>query len=160
MSVAAAASQFAALGEVAAAMALGGAIGYERESANRPAGFRTHMLVAGASALLVALGDGLLLAFSASHSGVLSADPFRLVGGVIAALGFIGAGTIFRRDEAVEGLTTAASLLFSGGIGIAVGVRAWWLAVGATVLALVVLRGLKRVEAGIHRRAVDQRKAK
>jgi putative Mg2+ transporter-C (MgtC) family protein len=152
--------QFVVLGEVAAAMALGGAIGYERESANRPAGFRTHMLVAGAAALLVALGDALVTTFGLQHGGLISADPFRLVGGVIAALGFIGAGTIFSRDgRNVEGLTTAASLLFSGGIGVAVGIRQWWLAIGATVLALLVLRGLQQFEALIHRRgrARDQR---
>ena len=83
MSLATAAMQFVALGEVAAAMALGGAIGYERESANRPAGFRTHMLVAGAAALLVALGDALVSTFGRQHEGLISADPFRLVGGVI-----------------------------------------------------------------------------
>lgn len=158
MTLAAATAQFAALGEVAAAMALGGAIGYERESANRPAGFRTHMLVAGASALIIGLGDLLLRAFGVAHPAFIAADPFRLVGGVVAALGFIGAGTIFRREkgEAVEGLTTAASLLFSGGIGVAAGIRAWWLAVGATVLALLVLRGMQRIEASIHRRARER----
>lgn len=154
MDFAAAASQFAVLGELAAAMALGGAIGFEREAANRPAGFRTHMLVAGAAALFVALGDSLVGEFGRDHPDLISADPFRLVGGVIAALGFIGAGTIFRRGgHGVEGLTTAASVLFSGGIGVAVGVRQWWLAIGATLLALLVLRGLQQVEVRIRRRA-------
>ena len=153
MSLAAAASQFAALAEVAAAMALGGAIGFERESANRPAGFRTHMLVAGAAALLVALGGSVLSEFTARHPDVISADPFRLVGGVVTALGFIGAGTIFRREgRNVEGLTTAASVLFSGGIGVAAGTRQWWLAVGATLLALLVLRGLRSLEPRIGER--------
>jgi putative Mg2+ transporter-C (MgtC) family protein len=153
VSLASAASQFVVLGEVAVAMALGGAIGFEREAANRPAGFRTHMLVAGAAALLVAIGDALVRMFGHEHPNLVSADPFRLVGGVVAAIGFIGAGTIFRKDgRGVEGLTTAASLLFSGGIGIAVGIRQWWLAVGATVLALLVLRGLQQIEGLIRRR--------
>ena len=75
---------------------------------------------------------------------MISADPFRLVGGVVTALGFIGAGTIFRPDgQRVEGLTTATSLLFSGAIGVCAALQQWWLAVGATLLALVVLRGLQ-----------------
>ena len=75
---------------------------------------------------------------------MISADPFRLVGGVVTALGFIGAGTIFRPEgQRVEGLTTATSLLFSGGIGVCAALQQWWLAVGATLLALVVLRGCK-----------------
>lgn len=142
--------QLVVLAEVAAAMLLGGMIGYERETANKPAGFRTHMMVAGACALLVGLGDSMLGYFSQSHPGVISADPFRLVGGVVTALGFIGAGTIFRpQGQQVEGLTTATSLLFSGGIGICAALQQWWLAVGATLLALLVLRGLQTLEAQI-----------
>jgi putative Mg2+ transporter-C (MgtC) family protein len=136
------------LAEVLGAMALGGLIGYEREAANRPAGFRTHMLVAGACALLVGLGDGLLTSFGGRFPSLVNADPFRLAGGVITALGFIGAGTIFRTRDGkdVEGLTTAASLLFSGAVGIGAALQQWVLAVGATLLALVVLRGLYFVE--------------
>ena len=108
--------QLVVLSEVAAAMLLGGLIGYERETANKPAGFRTHMMLAGACALLVGLGGAMLASFTRLHPGVISADPFRLVGGVVTALGFIGAGTIFRPEgQRVEGLTTATSLLFSGG---------------------------------------------
>ena len=104
--------QLVVLAEVAGAMLLGGMIGYERETANKPAGFRTHMMVAGACALLVGLGGAMLMSFSRLHPGVISADPFRLVGGVVTALGFIGAGTIFRpQGQRVEGLTTATSLL-------------------------------------------------
>lgn len=150
MSLAGAWPQLIVLLEVAGAMALGGVIGYERERANRPAGFRTHMLVAGASALLVGIGAELLRTFSEQHPGIVSADPFRLVGGVVTALGFIGAGTIFRRgDRPVEGLTTAASILFCGAIGVATAVQQWTLAVGATLLALLVLRGLFALEARI-----------
>ncbi len=146
--------QLVVLTEVAAAMLLGGLIGYERERANKPAGFRTHMMLAGACALFVGLGGSMLTNFSAAHPGVISADPFRLVGGVITALGFIGAGTIFRpRGERVEGLTTATSLLFSGGIGVCAALQQWWLAVGATLLALLVLRGLQVVEARIEQKA-------
>ena len=142
--------QFIVLAEVAGAMLLGGLIGYERETANKPAGFRTHMMLAGACALLVGLGGAMLSHFSDQYPGIISADPFRLVGGVVTALGFIGPGTIFRPDgHRVEGLTTATSLLFSGAIGVCAALQQWWLAVGATLLALLVLRGLQALEARI-----------
>ena len=135
--------QLVVLSEVAAAMLLGGMIGYERETANKPAGFRTHMMLAGACALLVGLGDAMLATFSHQHPGVISADPFRLVGGVVTALGFIGAGTIFRPEgQRVEGLTTATSLLFSGGIGVCAAV--------AMAVRLVVEDGLPYQAASWH----------
>ncbi len=89
------------------------------------------MMLAGACALLVGLGGAMLAHFSTRYPGVINADPFRLVGGVVTALGFIGAGTIFRPDDQrVEGLTTATSLLFSGGIGVCATLQQWWLALG------------------------------
>jgi hypothetical protein len=107
----------------------------------------THMLIAGACALIVGLGGAMLGSFSAQYPDFVSADPFRLVGGVIAALGFIGAGTIFRRDgKQVEGLTTAAAMLFSGGVGVCAALQQWWIAIGATVLALLALRGALLLE--------------
>jgi putative Mg2+ transporter-C (MgtC) family protein len=126
---------------VALAMALGGLIGAEREWANKPAGFRTHMLVAGAAALLVGLGDLLLDHFVTSGEAI-QADPLRVVEAIITGLSFIGAGTIIRRDgrHPVEGLTTAASFLLSAAIGIACAVQAYLLAAVVTLLTLVVLR--------------------
>nr|WP_051240054.1 MgtC/SapB family protein [Arenimonas composti] len=123
-------------------MLLGGAIGVERELKNRPAGFRTHMLVAGAAALLVGLVDLIVARYAGeSHRGLVQIDPVRLVEAVVAAVGFIGAGTIFRagRDGGISGITTAASLLMAAVIGIAAGLRAHVLALGATLLALSVL---------------------
>src|SRR5688572_2776050 len=80
------------------AMLLGGAIGFEREMKNRPAGFRTHMLVSGAAALLVGLGPLILSdpAFQ-RNEGILRLDPIRLVEATITGVAFIGAGTIFSR---------------------------------------------------------------
>lgn len=134
---------------VALAMGLGAVIGYEREVAKRPAGLRTHMLLAAAAALLVGLGDLLVERFSTEPYGeFLRTDPIRIVEAVVTAVGFLGAGTIFRHRgrHAVIGLTTAASMLLVASIGIAVGVRQYVLAIGVTVLALVVLRGLRRFE--------------
>jgi len=136
-------AQLAVLVQVAYAMLLGGAIGVEREIKNRSAGFRTHMLVAGAAALLVGLGD-LLANHYVARSGhdILRLDAMRLISAVVSAVGFLGAGAIFRRGgdrDGVSGLTTAASLLMVATIGIAVGVGAHLLALGVTALALAVL---------------------
>jgi putative Mg2+ transporter-C (MgtC) family protein len=141
-------TQFGIVAEVALAILLGGIIGIEREVANKPAGFRTHMLVAGAAALLVGLGDALVQSFDPGGDGVVRSDPIRIVEAIITGISFLGAGTIFRhaRTQHVEGLTTAASLLLSGAIGISVALRQFVLAFGATALAIAVLRGLKLIE--------------
>src|SRR5688500_16427080 len=140
--------QFGIIGEVALAMLLGGVIGFEREMADKPAGFRTHMLVAGAAALLVGLGDAMLRRFAMDTSVNASSDPIRIVEAIVTGISFLGAGTIFRRDrsEQVEGLTTAASILLCAAVGISVALRQFVLAVGVTVLALIVLRGLTFIE--------------
>ena len=129
---------------MAIAMLLGGLIGYERELKRRPAGFRTHMLVAGASALLVGIGSMTVdLHLDGRGQGVLRVDPLRLVEAVISGVAFIGAGTIFgetrRGGEAIAGITTAASLLTVAVIGVAAGLDYYLVAVAATVLALFVL---------------------
>jgi putative Mg2+ transporter-C (MgtC) family protein len=141
--------QFSVLLTTAYAMVLGGLIGWERELKDRPAGFRTHMLVAGAAAMLVGLGDLLAVHFSAEdYRELVRVDPIRLIEAVVAAVGFLGAGAIFRRSggNSVSGLTTAASLLMVAAIGIAAGLRVHVLAFGATLLTLAVLLVLKWVE--------------
>ena len=140
--------QLEIIGEVALAMLLGGVIGFEREMADKPAGFRTHMLVAGAAALLVGLGDAMLRRFAMDTSVNASSDPIRIVEAIVTGISFLGAGTIFRRDrsEQVEGLTTAASILLCAAVGISVALRQFVLAAGVTLLALIVLRGLTFIE--------------
>lgn len=134
-------------------MILGGIIGIERSTANKPAGFRTHMLVAGAAALLVGLSDALLYRFSpGAYTDLIESDPIRVIQAIIAGISFLGAGTIFRhpKKQHVEGLTTAASLLLSGAIGISVALRQFVLAVAVTVLTLAVLRGVDFIERRIN----------
>lgn len=137
------------LAYVVLAMVLGGIIGLEREFKDKPAGLRTHILVAGASALLVALGDVISSRFHIELGGQLvQADPIRIMEAVITGVSFLGAGTIIRsRDDGqVEGLTTAASLLVAAGVGICVVLSRMVLAVGITILTLFALRGLSYVE--------------
>jgi putative Mg2+ transporter-C (MgtC) family protein len=146
--------QLEIIGEVALAMLLGGVIGFERELADKPAGFRTQMLVAGAAALLVGLADALLLRFIVEGQTSVRADPIRIVEAIVTGISFLGAGTIFRRSrsEQVEGLTTAASILLCAAVGISVALRQFVLAVAVTLLALIVLRGLTGIEKRLARK--------
>ncbi|MBF6023711.1 MgtC/SapB family protein [Lysobacter niastensis] len=150
------------LAGVAYAMLLGGVVGFERELKNRPAGFRTHMLVAGASALLIGIGQ--LLMIDPSHTGreMVHVDPLRLVEAVVAGVSFIGAGTIFahRGGAAIAGITTAASLLMVAVIGVAVGLRYLLLATAATGLTLLVLTLLNVVERRLLARARESDQSK
>lgn len=147
--------QLQVVGMVALAMLLGGIIGLERELANRPAGFRTHMLIAGAAALLVGLGDVLIGVFAAAEYGeFLRTDPLRIVEAVVTGVAFLGAGTIFRHStgNVVAGLTTAASMLLVAGVGITVAMGQYVLALGVTLLSLVVLRAVRVIELAVLKR--------
>ena len=142
------------LGFIALAMLLGACVGFDRELADRPAGLRTHMLVAGAAALLVALGDVLISNFAGEmNNNVLRSDPIRIIEAVITGVAFLGAGTIIRggTNDSVKGLTTAASLLFVAAIGICVALAQFIIAVGATIFVLVILRGLRFVDQRLRR---------
>lgn len=124
------------LGKVALAALLGGLIGLEREVAQKPAGLRTNMLVSAVSALLVGLGFNLALAFPVDS--LIRSDPIRIIEAIIVGISFLGAGTIFRAKGDVQGLTTGASLLMAGGVGLSVGLERYLLAGGVAVLTLVI----------------------
>jgi putative Mg2+ transporter-C (MgtC) family protein len=147
--------QLQILAYVALAMLLGAVLGLDREIAHKPAGLRTHMLVSGAAALLVALGELIVQNFEAdpSHT-MIQTDPLRIIEAVITGVSFLGAGTILRHGSVhrVEGLTTAASLLFAAALGVTVALSQLVLAVGITILALLTLRGLGFTERWFERR--------
>ncbi|HYB53967.1 MAG TPA: MgtC/SapB family protein [Thermoanaerobaculia bacterium] len=147
--------QLTVLGEVALAMALGALLGVERQLAHKPAGLRTHMMIAGAASLLVGLVGVLLRRYLVPPiSPLVRADPVPIITAVVTAVGFLGAGSIIRHSESdhIEGLTTAASLLLAAAIGATVGLEQFPLAVGVTLLALATLRGLRAVEGWLDRR--------
>ncbi len=152
----ASAEEWRILAEVALAMLLGGIVGLEREVANKPAGFRTHMLVAGAAALLVGMAFTLVdrSVIESRWPDAVAADPIRILQAITIGISFLGAGTIFRGDRPgdIHGLTTAASLLMSAGIGVAVALRQFVLAIGLCVIVAVVLRVIGRVEHRLHDR--------
>lgn len=134
---------------VAVAMLLGGVLGIERELGKHAAGLRTHMLIAGAAALIVGLGDVIAQHFAdEQYRDMLRVDPVRLIEAVVAAVGFVGAGAILRssRSDQVRGLTTASSLLMASAIGIAAGLGNYLLAAGASLLCVVVLAAFRRLE--------------
>jgi putative Mg2+ transporter-C (MgtC) family protein len=150
------ATEFEILAHVAIAMLLGALIGLEREFKDKPAGLRTHMLVAGAAALLVSLGDVVTSQFHLDLGGqVIQADPIRIMEAVITGVSFLGAGTIIRSRAGghVEGLTTAASLLFAAAVGICAALWQIVLALGITALVLVTLRGLGFAERMLGKRS-------
>jgi putative Mg2+ transporter-C (MgtC) family protein len=150
--------QILILGEVALAALLGALIGFEREVSQKPAGLRTHMLVAGAAALVVGLSSVAVIQFSSDLSSEVITDPIRIMEAVITGVSFLGAGTIIHRrsENVVEGLTTAASILVAAGIGIAVALSQFALAIGVTVLVLITLRGLSYVERWLARHNESQ----
>jgi len=121
---------------------LGGIIGYEREHMQRPAGFRTHILVCVGAALVMVTSEFIFK----KYTGQANIDPARLGAQVISGIGFLGAGTIIREGFSVKGLTTAASLWAVSCVGIAAGIGFYEGAVAATVLIYVTLILLRRVE--------------
>jgi len=123
------------------AIVLSGAIGYEREISDKPAGLRTHILIGLGSALMMMVSIHVAGAF---NGGI--ADPARIAAQVVAGVGFLGAGTIMQARGAVVGLTTAATIWAVAGVGLAVGSGMYALAGLATGAILLVLWLLGRVE--------------
>ena len=117
---------------------LGGLLGIEREQKGKAAGVRTHMLVAMGAALFVLLSQ---------QAGMPSSDLSRVIQGIIAGIGFLGAGTILKgdADEKVRGLTTAAGIWLTAAIGVAAGMGRESTAVLSTLLALAIFTLIPRV---------------
>lgn len=114
------------------AAVLGGLLGYERERQGKSAGVRTHMLVAMGAALFVLIPQ---------QSGISSADLSRVVQGIVAGVGFLGAGAIFmgKKEAETRGLTTAAGIWVTAAVGMAAGMGRESTAVLSTFIALLIL---------------------
>ena len=119
---------------------LTGAIGYEREYHGHAAGLRTHILVGVGSALVMAIS---IYGF---NDGFSDRDPARLAAQVVSGIGFLGAGTIIQTGTDIKGLTTATTLWLVMAIGLASGAGRFVIALMTTVLALVTLIVLRKVE--------------
>lgn len=125
-------------------------IGLDREYRVKDAGFRTHFLVAMGSALIMIVSQ-YGFADILTHPGV-GLDPSRIAAQVVSGIGFIGAGTIIIHRQLVRGLTTAASLWATAGIGLAAGAHMYIVAGAATLLTLFALEVLTLVFGGLGRR--------
>ncbi len=127
------------------AVLLGGLLGYERERSGKAAGLRTHMLVALGAAIFVLVP---------LQGGMAVGDLSRVLQGVIAGIGFLGAGAIIKlgSEREIHGLTTSAGIWMTAAIGVAAGMGREATAVLSTLLALFVLAVLRRVEARISSR--------
>ena len=136
------------------AAAMGGVLGLEREIKSKPAGLRTHMMVALGAACFT------LAAFTLEREATgdfdvrsrLVVDPTRVVEGIIGGIGFLGAGAIIRDRGTVEGLTTAGSIWLVGAIGVAAGAGHYLLGGIAVLLAVVILFALGHLERWMDRR--------
>jgi putative Mg2+ transporter-C (MgtC) family protein len=128
-----------------------GAIGFERETRDQPAGFRTHILLGLGAALFTLVSAYGFEPFTraALGGGGLQFDPTRIAAQIVAGVGFLGAGAIIRQGGDVRGLTTAASLWAASAIGMAVGAGYLFGAAAATVLAVATLYALRRFRSSV-----------
>lgn len=127
------------------AMACGGAIGFERELSRKAAGLRTNVLICMGAALYMIVSRHI-------SAGAPYTDPARLAAQVVAGIGFIGAGVIIQSRGSVIGLTTAATIFLVGAVGIAIGEGLFGLALFSTVLVIIVLVFLRKLESAVIKR--------
>lgn len=127
------------------ALILGGAIGFEREALQKPAGLRTHMLVAMAACLFIIVSQQ-LSTLSFGEPDALRVDPLRLIEAVTAGVAFLAAGVIFTSRGQVRNVTTGASLWLAGAIGLACGAGQMPLAALATGIVILVLFVIRKLE--------------
>lgn len=135
-------------GRILIAAICGALIGYERNNRLKEAGIRTHLIVALAAALLMVVskygfGD------VTSHPGI-ALDPSRIAAQIVTGVGFLGAGMIFVRNQSISGLTTAAGVWATAGIGMAVGAGLYVLGMGVSLLIIAAQMILHRNVAWLH----------
>ena len=126
---------------------LGGLIGLERSAGDRPAGLRTHVLVATGSALLM------VISIYGTDGYTQARDPSRIASQVVSGIGFLGAGTILHEGLTVKGLTTAAGLWASACLGLAIGAGFYFCAFISMLFMIVCMYALPPLERRMTRRA-------
>src|SRR3989344_743407 len=126
---------------------LGMVIGAERETRDKPAGLRTHALVAVGSTIFT------ILSFVNLFEGVgYSFDPSRIAAQVVVGIGFLGGGIIFLRGGEAQGITTAAGIWITAAIGMAVGFGMYIVAVYSAIISVFILWAFRRVESKLHQK--------
>ena len=121
--------------KIAIAFALGALLGMEREYRNKPAGFRTLIMITVGATV-----------FTILSYRINSSTPDRIAANIITGIGFIGAGVIFKEGMKVSGMTTAATIWMAAAVGMAVGYGAYYLAGGVTLVMLFTLILLSKLE--------------
>jgi putative Mg2+ transporter-C (MgtC) family protein len=135
------------------AVALGAALGIEREIDAQPAGFRTHVVLCLGAALFGLISVHAFAPFEAARNDTdVQIDVTRVASQVVVGVGFLGGGAILKYGASIRGLTTAASMWVTAAIGLAVGVGYYWPAVAVTVATLVSLVLFRSVRGWIRRR--------
>lgn len=124
------------IGRLILAGICGGLIGYERKNRLKEAGIRTHLIVALASALMMIISKyGFNDVIQTYH---IDLDPSRVAAGIVTGVGFLGAGMIFVRRQAISGLTTAAGIWATVGVGMAIGGGLYIIGVAATIIIIII----------------------
>lgn len=129
--------------KLALALVLGALIGLEREYKKKEAGLQTYSLVTLGACLFTVIAIQLFFLFKGNS---INFDPSRIILAVATGIGFIGAGVIIQREARIEGITTAAGLWTVAAIGVAVGGGFYFLALIATLLTIIILVGLGKIE--------------
>lgn len=122
---------------LAASAVVASIMGWEREKMHKPAGLRTNMLVGVASTLITLV----------SIDAIPQSDPGRIAAGIVTGIGFLGAGTIFKAKDHVNGLTTAATIWAVSGLGIAIG-AGYYLAAGVATGIMFIILQIRKLEGG------------
>ncbi|HEX6859739.1 MAG TPA: MgtC/SapB family protein [Caulobacteraceae bacterium] len=136
------------------ALGAGAAVGLEREFRGQPAGLRTHLLVCLTAAFLMIMSIEQAVWSARLPMDVVRIDPVRMAHGVLTGVGFLCGGVIFRTGVTVHGLTTAASLWITSALGLLFGAGLYPLAIGATIIVLLVLSALRLFDKFIPQQSV------
>lgn len=124
------------------------AIGFERKEHSKEAGIRTHCVIACAAALMMIISKYGFADLPIGEMGVRGADPARIAAQVVSGVGFLGAGTIFLQRNVIKGLTTAAGMWVTAGVGMAIGAGMYIIGIASTVI-LLLCQVLLRIRGGI-----------
>jgi len=133
------------------AVILGVVVGFEREASDKPAGIRTHAIVGIGACLFTIIG------LMISEQSATNLDATRIAAGIITGIGFLGAGALWRSEDRVKGLTTAAGIWAMGAIGIAAGLGYYFAAAFSTLLVYLVLDS-GRIQAWLTEKSGKKRK--
>lgn len=134
------------------AVILGGVIGYERETHSKEAGLKTHILVCVGAALIMIVSQYGFFGVLGPHVVV---DPSRIAAQVVSGIGFIGAGIIFKDNNSIKGLSTAAGVWCVAAVGLVIGSGMYILAICATIIILIVFGFLSKVGRRFYNRHLE-----